>query len=68
MLHYNHRHVSSINMPIFRRTNFIITASAIVNLCQGLYGTPVDSRLQNSLLSTGVLYRQLKMVSLQLLG
>jgi len=27
MLHYNTRHVSSINMPIFRRTNYIITAS-----------------------------------------
>ena len=25
MLHYNPRHVSSINMPIFRRTNCIIT-------------------------------------------
>ena len=28
MLQYNLRHVSSINMPIFRRTNCIITASA----------------------------------------
>jgi hypothetical protein len=27
MLHYNPRHVSSINMPIFRTTNCIITAS-----------------------------------------
>ena len=33
MLHYNLRHVSSINMPIFRRTNYIITASVIVTLC-----------------------------------
>ena len=32
MLHYNPRHVSSINMPIFRRTNYIITASGIVTL------------------------------------
>jgi len=32
MLHYNPRHVSSINMPIFRRTNCIITASGIVAL------------------------------------
>ena len=30
MLHYNPRHVSSINMPIFKRTNCIITASGIV--------------------------------------
>jgi len=29
----NPRHVSSINMPIFRRTNCIITASGIVTLC-----------------------------------
>ena len=32
MLHYNHRHVSSITMPIFRKTNCIITASGIVTL------------------------------------
>ena len=32
MLHYNPRRVSSINMPIFRRTNCIITASGIVTL------------------------------------
>ena len=30
LLHYNPRHVSSINMPIFRRTNCIITASGIL--------------------------------------
>ena len=33
MLHYNPRHISSINVPIFRRTNCIITASGIVILC-----------------------------------
>ena len=27
MLHYYPRHVSSNNMPIFRRTNFILTES-----------------------------------------
>ena len=37
MLHYNPRHVSSINMPIFRRTNCIITASGIVTLCSAVY-------------------------------
>ena len=37
MLHYNPRHVSSINMPIFRRTNCIMTASRIVNLCTVQY-------------------------------
>jgi len=39
MLHYNPRRVSSINMPIFRRTNCIITASGIVTLCKRLYST-----------------------------
>jgi len=32
MLHYNPRHVSSINILIFRRTNCIITASGIITL------------------------------------
>jgi len=39
MLHYNPRHVSSINMAIFR-TNCIITASGIVTLC--MYSTIVQ--------------------------
>ena len=30
-------------MPIFRRTNFILTASGIVALCKRLYSTPVKS-------------------------
>ena len=42
MLHYNPRHVSSINVPIFRRTNCIITASVIVILCKWLYSTESD--------------------------
>jgi hypothetical protein len=48
MLHYNSRHVSSINMPIFRRTNCIITASGIATLCKRMYSTPDESRLQSS--------------------
>ena len=36
-------------MPIFRRTNFIITASGIVTLCKRLYSTPVKSGLQSAL-------------------
>jgi hypothetical protein len=32
MLHYNPRHVSNINMPIFGRTNCIVRASGIVTL------------------------------------
>ena len=39
MLHYNPRHVSSTNMPIFRRKNCIITASGIVTLCTVQYST-----------------------------
>ena len=37
MLHYNPQHVSSINMPIFKRTNCIITVSGIITLCKRLY-------------------------------
>ena len=50
MLHYNPRHVLSINMPIFRRTNFIITASGIVTLCTVQYSMPDESRLQSALI------------------
>ena len=42
MLHYIPRHVSSINMPICRRTNCIITASGIATLCKRLYSTDSD--------------------------
>ena len=45
MLHYYPRHVSSINMPIFSRTNCILTASGIVALCKRLHSTPVKSGL-----------------------
>jgi len=45
ILHYYPRRVSSINMPIFRRTNFIHAASGIVALCKRLHRTPVESRL-----------------------
>ena len=62
MLHYNPRHVSSINMPIFRRTNFIITASDIVTLCKRLYSMPDESRL--CLLSSGILDSHLQRVTI----
>jgi len=42
-------------MPIFRRTNYIHTASGIVALSKMLHSTPIESRLQSSLLSIGVL-------------
>ena len=49
MLHYNPRHVSSINMPIFKKANCIITASGFVTLCKQLYSMPDESRLQSAL-------------------
>jgi len=48
MLHSNPRHVLSINMPIFRRTNFIITAPGIVTLCTVQHSMPDESRLLQS--------------------
>ena len=63
MLYYNTRHVSSINMPIFWRTNCIITASVIVTLCKRLYSTPDESR-HCSLLSSGILYSRLQRVTI----
>ena len=41
MLHYYTRNVSSINMPIFSRTNCIHTASDIVALGKRLHSTLV---------------------------
>jgi hypothetical protein len=64
MLHYNPRHVSSINMPIFRRRNFIITASGVVTLCKRLYRIPDESRLLCSLLLCGILYCTIQRVTI----
>jgi succinate-acetate transporter protein len=66
MLNYNPRHVSSINMPIFRRTNCIIIASGIVTLCKRLCGMSDDSKLQSSLLSMIIQFVLLKMGMLML--
>ena len=62
MLHYNPRHVSSINMPIFRSTNCIITVSGIVTLCTVQYSMPDESIL--SLLSSGILYSRSQRVTI----
>ena len=43
LLHYYPRHVSSINMSIFRRKNFIHTESVIFALCKRLHSTLVES-------------------------
>ena len=56
MLHYNPRHVSSINMPIFRRTNCITTAFDVVTLCKLLYNMPDESGLKSALIRRTVLY------------
>ena len=64
MLHYNLRHVSNINMPIFSRTNCIITASGIVTPCKGLYIMLNDRRLLCSLLSSGILYCTVQRVTI----
>ena len=60
LLHYYPRHVSSINMLIFRRTICIHTASGIVALCKRLHSKPVESGLLCSLLSTSILCSRLK--------
>jgi len=49
MLHYKPQHVSSSILLIFRRTNFIITASSIVTVCKRPYSMPVESGLQSVL-------------------
>ena len=64
MLNYYPRHISSINMPIFRRKNCFHIASGIVALCKQLYSTLVESRLLCSLLSTDVLYSPLQSVTI----
>ena len=51
-------------MPIFRRTNCIITASGIVTLCTVQYNMPDESTLLCSLLSSGILYSRLQRVTL----
>ena len=56
MLNYNPQHVSSSTLLIFRRINFIITASGIVTLCKRPYSMPVES---------GILYGRLQRVTIQ---
>ena len=60
LFHYYPRHVSSINMSIFRRKNCVHTASVIFVLCKRLHSTLVESRLLWSPLSTSVLCRRLQ--------
>jgi len=46
-VNYNPQHVSSSTLPIFRMTNFIITAYGIVTLCKRPYSMPVESGLRS---------------------
>ena len=48
MLHYNPQHISSSTLLIFRRTNYITTASGIVTLCKQPYSMPVESGPQSA--------------------
>ena len=64
VLHYDPRHVSSINMPIFRRTNYIHTASGIVALRKRLQSKQAESRLLCSLLSSAILYNRLQRLTI----
>ena len=43
-------------MPIFRRTNCIITASGVATLYKRLCSMPDESRLQSALIRHAVLY------------
>ena len=52
LLHCYPRHVSSINMPIFRRKNFIHTAPGIFTLCKRLHSTLVESALSHCTVQT----------------
>jgi len=47
-------------MLIFRRTNFIITASGIITLCK----RPYNTQAERGLLSTDVLYGRLQRVTI----
>ena len=62
LLHYYPRHVSSTNMPIFRRKNCIYT-SGIFAVCKRLHSTLVGNGL--SPLSTSVLCRRLQRAKIQ---
>ena len=52
LLHYYPRHVSSINMPIFRRKNCIHTASGIFALCKRQHSKLVESGLNQCTVQT----------------
>jgi hypothetical protein len=47
-------------MPIFRKTNCIITASGIVAPCKRLYSMPDESGLLCRLISSGIMYNLLQ--------
>ena len=58
LLHYYPRHVSSINMPIFRRKNFIHTASGIFALCKRLHSKLKNKRVRSQPVYCADVYRE----------
>jgi hypothetical protein len=70
MLHYYPRHVSSINMPIFRRKDCIHTASVIfaLELCKRLHSTLVESGLLVKFLLISLSFRFLALLFVQRVG
>jgi len=63
MLHYKPQHVSSSTLLIFRRTNFIITASGIVTLSTGiLYGCLQRVTIPEALIIQFVLLKMSKVL------
>ena len=58
LLHYYPRHISSINMPIFKRKNCIQTASGIFALCKRLHSTLVESGLHVSSINMPIFRRK----------
>ena len=58
LLHYYPRYVSSINMPIFRRKNYIHTESGIFTLCKRLPITLVESGVRSQPVYWADVYRE----------
>ena len=68
LLHCYPRHVSSINMSIFRRENCIHTASGIFALCKRLHSTLVESGHVEDNSVTNILLMNKENCALKLVG
>jgi len=65
MLHYNPQHISSSTLPIFRRTNCIITASGIVTLCTAQYAGWERTAVRSQPAYSTAVYREWRYQRLQ---